>query len=131
MIESVVPNTDATETKIKGLPKSGRWWKAEKSRFTSMQKDKPLRSNWKQKMACKAEKLSVKNYEKELAETRRQEKIEYRKRVEAHRKVKEENQRKAEVVEVIRNTAKIKRLKKKQLRRIEKRDTSGVKTKKM
>ncbi|XP_076802796.1 coiled-coil domain-containing protein 86-like [Clavelina lepadiformis] len=116
----------------RGVPKSGRRWKVVRpARFSSMQKDKPLRSTWQKKMQKKAAAKSVKQYESELTETRRQEKIEYRKRVEAHRKTKEENQKKSEIVEVITNPAKIKRMKKKQLRKIEKRDTSGVKTKKM
>nr|CAB3228745.1 coiled-coil domain-containing protein 86-like [Phallusia mammillata] len=114
----------------KGIPKSGRWWKSKNtSRFSSLPKDKPLRSSWHKKSIQRAEKLSLKQYQQKVTEARRQEKIEHRQRVEAHRKRKEENQRKSEIVQVIKNTAKIKRMKKKQLRKIEKRDTNNLKVK--
>merc|ERR1719431_2079270 len=115
---------------VLGIPKSGRNWKPCKGRFSSLQKDKPLRSKWDRKMAEKRKKSNIKDFQKKLGEARRQEKLAYKQRVEDHRKTKQENQQKSEIVQVIRNTAKLKRMKKKQLRQIEKRDTSNVKTKK-
>lgn len=107
---------------IKGKPKSGRTWKTEQTaRFSDMRKDRPLRSSWQLKMAQKAEKLSVRKFQKELHDAKIQA-IELKKQRRAeHQKKKEENQKKSEVVQVIRNTAKLKRMRKKQLRLIEKR----------
>ena len=116
---------------VKGIPKSGRPWKANKQRFSSMGKDKPLKSSWERKMAAKKKLNSLKTYQAEIGEARRQEKLEYRRRVEAHKKTKEENQRKSEVVQVITNPAKIKRMKKKQLRMLRTADTCKTKTVKM
>lgn len=127
--ENEVDNEDATTV---GMPKSGRWWKpAQDARFSNIRKDKPLRSTWDRKMKARAEKKSIKEYANRLQEEKRRERVEYWERVKAHREKKEDNRKKSEVVQVIKNTKKIKRLKKKQLRQIEKRDTTGVKTKKM
>ncbi|KAJ8000860.1 hypothetical protein DPEC_G00184770 [Dallia pectoralis] len=107
-----------------GKPKSGRVWKdRNKQRFSALVRDKPLRSSWEKKMEAKQEKVMVKKYSQQLKEDKAREKAEKRKRHEENLKRREENERKAEVTQVIRNTAKIKRMKKKQLRRIEKRDT--------
>jgi len=134
MKQSDVPSQKASvhaTEQSRGLCKSGRPWKPVRDRFSSMPKVKPLRSSWKRKMQLKNEKQSLKEFQNQLNEARRQEKLEYRARVEAHKKHKEENARKSETVQVITNTRKLKRMKKKQLRKIEKRDTTGVKTKKM
>ncbi|MCJ8748954.1 hypothetical protein PDJAM_G00170580 [Pangasius djambal] len=82
-----------------GKPKSGRVWKdRSKQRFSALLRDKPLRSSWQKKMEAKREKEMVKQYHQQLKDNKTREKE-------------------------IRNTAKLKRMKKKQLRKIEKRDT--------
>ncbi|XP_041456491.1 DNA ligase 1-like [Lytechinus variegatus] len=111
-----------TQKRFKGMPKSGRPWKTEQTaRFSNMRKDKPLKSSWQLKMAQKAEKLSVRKYQQELEDAKRQAILLKKQRREEHQKKKEENQKKSEVVQVIKNPAKLKRMKKKQLRMIKKR----------
>uniref|UniRef100_A0A4W5LPR4 Coiled-coil domain-containing protein 86 n=1 Tax=Hucho hucho TaxID=62062 RepID=A0A4W5LPR4_9TELE len=110
-----------------GKPKSGRVWKdRNKQRFSSLVRDKPLCSSWEKKMEAKREKELVKKYALQLKEDKAREKEEKRKRHEENLKRRAENERKGEVVQVIRNTTKIKRMKKKQLRKIEKRDTLAM-----
>ncbi|KAK6324958.1 hypothetical protein J4Q44_G00043000 [Coregonus suidteri] len=110
-----------------GKPKSGRVWKdRNKQRFSALVRDKPLCSSWEKKMEAKREKELVKKYSVQLKEDKAREKEEKRKRHEENLKRRAENERKAEVVQVIRNTTKIKRMKKKQLRKIEKRDTLAM-----
>ncbi|MEQ2298235.1 hypothetical protein AMECASPLE_003151 [Ameca splendens] len=110
-----------------GKPKSGRVWKdRNKQRFSALVRDKPLCSSWEKKMQAKREKDLVKQYTVRLKEEKAQKKEEKRKRREENLKRRAENERKAEIVQVIRNTAKIKRMKKKQLRRVEKRDTLAL-----
>ncbi|XP_056136817.1 coiled-coil domain-containing protein 86 [Lampris incognitus] len=110
-----------------GKPKSGRVWKdRNKQRFSALLRDKPLRSSWEKKMEAKREKELVKKYSLELKEMKAREKEEKRKRREDNLKRRAENERRAEIVQVIRNPAKIKRMKKKHLRKIEKRDTLAL-----
>ncbi|XP_034087122.1 coiled-coil domain-containing protein 86 [Gymnodraco acuticeps] len=107
-----------------GKPASGRVWKdRNKQRFSALLRDKPLCSSWEKKMAAKREKEQVKQYTSQLKDEKIKQKEDKRKRREDNLKRRAENERKSEIVEVIKNTAKIKRMKKKQLRRIEKRDT--------
>ncbi|CAB1328147.1 unnamed protein product [Coregonus sp. 'balchen'] len=104
-----------------GKPKSGRVWKdRNKQRFSALVRDKPLCSSWEKKMEAKREKELVKKYSVQLKEDKAREKEEKRKRHEENLKRRAENERKAEVVQVI------KRMKKKQLRKIEKRDTLAM-----
>ncbi|XP_072320030.1 coiled-coil domain-containing protein 86 [Eucyclogobius newberryi] len=110
-----------------GKPKSGRVWKERnKLRFSAVVRDKPLCTSWEKKMQAKREKDMVKQYSHQLKEEKAKQKEDKRKRREENLKRREENERKSEVVQVIRNTTKIKRMKKKQLRRIEKRDTLAL-----
>ncbi|XP_070832655.1 coiled-coil domain-containing protein 86 [Chaetodon trifascialis] len=110
-----------------GKPKSGRVWKnRNKQRFSALVRDKPLCSSWEKKMAAKREKDLVKQYSLQLKEEKARQKEEKRKRREENLKRRAENERKAEIVQVIKNTTKIKRMKKKQLRRVEKRDTLAL-----
>ncbi|XP_061840000.1 coiled-coil domain-containing protein 86 [Nerophis lumbriciformis] len=110
-----------------GKPKSGRVWKnRNKQRFSAVVRDSSLCSSWEKKMAAKREKQLVKQYSLQLKEQKAKQKEDKRKRREDNLKRREENERKAEIVQVIRNTAKIKRMKKKHLRKIEKRDTLAL-----
>ncbi|XP_044045071.1 coiled-coil domain-containing protein 86 [Siniperca chuatsi] len=110
-----------------GKPKSGRVWKdRSKQRFSALVRDKPLCSSWEKKMKAKQEKDLVKQYSLQLKEEKAKQKEEKRKRREENLKRRAENERKSEIVQVIRNTAKIKRMKKKQLRKVEKRDTLAL-----
>ncbi|XP_061883070.1 coiled-coil domain-containing protein 86 [Entelurus aequoreus] len=110
-----------------GKPKSGRVWKnRNKQRFSAVVRDSSLCSSWEKKMAAKREKQLVQQYSLQLKEQKAKQKEDKRKRREDNLKRREENERKAEIVQVIRNTAKIKRMKKKHLRKIEKRDTLAL-----
>ncbi|KAM9362508.1 coiled-coil domain-containing protein 86 [Symphorus nematophorus] len=110
-----------------GKPKSGRVWKnRNKQRFSALVRDKPLCTSWEKKMEAKRQKDLVKQYSLQLKEEKTRQKEEKRKRREDNLKRRAENERKAEIVQVIKNTAKIKRMKKKQLRKIEKRDTLAL-----
>merc|ERR1712013_342319 len=89
-------------------PKSGKFWKAERSAFRAIKKDKGQRLSFEQRLALKEEKMRNRDLAKTLLEQKKAKKL--------------ENERKAEQFQVIKNPAKIKRMKKKQLRQLEKRD---------
>ncbi|XP_028668201.1 coiled-coil domain-containing protein 86 [Erpetoichthys calabaricus] len=114
-----------------GKPKSGRVWKDRtKKRFSSMLKSKSLCTSWEKKMQEKQEKKMMKHFARQLQEDKAKEKEAKRLRREENLKRKAENELKSEIVQVIHNPAKIKRMKKKQLRQIEKRDTLALMQKK-
>ncbi|XP_065054214.1 coiled-coil domain-containing protein 86-like [Rhopilema esculentum] len=106
---------------LKGKPKSGRLWKSEKKRKCEMINVKALHSTWAKRQKKRAEESSIRAFEKELKDAAIQAKEEKRKKMEERKKRREENIKKAEIVQEIKNTSKLKRLKKKQLRLIEKR----------
>ncbi|XP_026575913.1 coiled-coil domain-containing protein 86 [Pseudonaja textilis] len=111
----------------KGKPKSGRVWKDPgKKRFSHMIQDKPLHTSWQHKMKIRQEKKLIKDFAQELKEQKQREREEKKQRRRDNLKRRLQNERKAEVVQVIRNPLKLKRAKKKHLRRIEKRDTLAL-----
>ncbi|KAM6940205.1 coiled-coil domain-containing protein 86 [Xenentodon cancila] len=123
----LVPSAKKIQAVPLGKPKSGRVWKdRNKQRFSALVRDKPLCSSWEKKMEAKREKELVKQFSVRLTEEKARQKEEKRKRREENLRRRAENEQKAEIVQVIRNTTKIKRMKKKQLRKIEKRDTLAL-----
>ncbi|MFH4981327.1 hypothetical protein AB6A40_008036 [Gnathostoma spinigerum] len=120
------PKSDE-KVSVRGLSKSGRWWKNPRvERHSKIAKDKPLKSSWEKKMKEKQNHSNIKKMQQEIREKLAAEKaakIEARKE---HERRREENAKKAEIVQVIRNTNKLKRAKKKQLRMITKADALAL-----
>ena len=129
----------------KGKPKSGRFWKSDRDRFRSVIKSKGLKMTFEQRLKRKEEMQKAKEFEQSLKAEVKQRKEDHKRRREENAKRREENQRKSEVVEIvssylvvtdlsslltwllpflfqIKNPNKIKRMKRKQLRMIAKRD---------
>lgn len=106
-----------------GRPKSGRLWKDPKpvslSKITKCQST--FRTSWKKKVEERSRNKSIKDYQRNLKEEKKRKLEEQRLRNEKRKQLKLEKQRRAEIVQPITNTSKIKRMKKKHLRYIEKR----------
>ncbi|XP_063227347.1 coiled-coil domain-containing protein 86 isoform X2 [Bacillus rossius redtenbacheri] len=114
---------------VKGRRKSGKFWKDDRKKASSMVKTRGLKLSLEKKRKLREELKRAKEISRQLEQRRKQEKEDHRKRREENLRRREENQKKSELVQVIKNSAKIKRMKKKQLRRIEKRDTSNIQKK--
>lgn len=122
--EKTKQSTDTSD--MRGKPKSGRVWKNTKTRFSSIVKTKGIRNSFKRKEALREELKRVKEASKLILATKQEEKELKKQRRRENLQRKEENKRKSEIVQVIKNTSKIKRMKKKQLRQIQKRDVTKV-----
>lgn len=107
----------------RGKPKSGRIWKEEKTRFSSIIKTRGIRLSLAKKQKLREDLKRVKEISREIKAQKQAEKEAKKQRRRENLKRAEENRKKSEIVQVIKNPAKIKRMKKKQLRMIEKRDT--------
>jgi len=111
----------------KGRCKSGRFWKSDRDRFRSVIKaNKGLKQSHVQRMKVKEEKKRAKELQDSIKEEKKRKLEDLQRRREENKKRREENERKSEVVQKIKNPAKIKRMKKKQLRQLAKRDTTVV-----
>ncbi|XP_050071468.1 coiled-coil domain-containing protein 86 [Anopheles maculipalpis] len=113
------------EHPIRGKPKSGRVWKTNKDRFATIKRSRRGKTS-AQQLAYRDEIKQIKQLSQSIKETRRRENEEKRLRREENKRRRLENERKNEVVQIIRNPAKLKRMRKKQLRMIEKRDISKL-----
>ena len=107
---------------IAGMPVSGRSWKLECKRSSSIiSKQKMVRKAWNEKMDIKKRQQTIKAKEQALKQSRIDEKRE-KKRVQAERKAqKEANILKGAVVQAI-STKTVKRMSRKQLKDVRKMD---------
>ena len=103
-------------------PKSGRFWKGERAQFRQIKRDRGQRPTFEQRLKMKEEKARNQELAELMKNRKKQEKEELRKRIEENKTKKLENERKTEQYQLVKNPAKIKRMKKKQLRMLEKRD---------
>ncbi|RZC40954.1 hypothetical protein BDFB_004556, partial [Asbolus verrucosus] len=116
----------AQETVPRGKPKSGRFWKNEKKKFSSIVKTRGIKTSFEKKQALREELKRTKEASRAIIAAKEEEKELKKQRRRDNLKRQEENRKKSEVVQVITNTSKIKKMKKKQLRYIEKRDIVNV-----
>uniref|UniRef100_A0A0A1X1J4 Coiled-coil domain-containing protein 86 n=1 Tax=Zeugodacus cucurbitae TaxID=28588 RepID=A0A0A1X1J4_ZEUCU len=116
----------AENNPIRGLPKSGRPWKTPKQKFTTIKKT-TNRLTFEKKMELRNELRHIKELSKDIKEQRKEAAVQKNQRRVENAERRLANERRSEVVQVIKNPAKLKRLKKKQMRMIEKRDISQVK----
>uniref|UniRef100_A0A914WT32 Translin-associated protein X n=1 Tax=Plectus sambesii TaxID=2011161 RepID=A0A914WT32_9BILA len=97
-------NSEEVETlkseEVRGLPKSGRWWKdPKKERHSAIIKVKPLKSTWKKKMQQKAVMKATMDLQTEIREKRKAEKEAKKEARLEQEKRREENIKKAEIVQ--------------------------------
>ncbi|XP_033329270.1 coiled-coil domain-containing protein 86 [Megalopta genalis] len=137
---ATVDDTDSSKTKNvktkkkkeqqpqipKGKPKSGRVWKEEKKRFSSIIKTRGIRLSFEKKQKLREDLKRVKELSRSIKAEKNAQKEAKRQRRIANLKRAEQNQKKSEIVQVITNTAKLKKIKKKHLRMIQKRDTLNL-----
>lgn len=96
-------------------PKSGKFWKADRSQFRAIRKDKGPRKTFEQRLKTKEEILRAKELASTLIQAKVQAKQEFRRRIEENKKRREEREKAAEVYQVVRNPNKIKKLKRRDL----------------
>eukprot|EP00163_Fabomonas_tropica_P003693 TRINITY_DN13203_c0_g1_i1.p1 TRINITY_DN13203_c0_g1~~TRINITY_DN13203_c0_g1_i1.p1 ORF type:complete len:155 (-),score=38.63 TRINITY_DN13203_c0_g1_i1:54-518(-) len=110
------PNNTWGRTKLSTISK--RPWKQNRTRASSLNKHKPLRRSWKEKEEERTRLKMLKLHQQAIKDEDEQRKQAERERIIARRKRKEENELKGGRVQRITNTAKIKKMSKKQLRQL-------------
>ncbi|XP_054280758.1 coiled-coil domain-containing protein 86 [Macrosteles quadrilineatus] len=112
----------------RGKCKSGKFWKTKKTRAKTMIKTKGLQLSYDKRKKMQEEIKLAKQLTRNALDERKKQKEELRERRKTNIKRRQENERKAEIVQVVKNPSKIK---KKHLRMIEKRDTLPFQNKKV
>ncbi|XP_058462706.1 coiled-coil domain-containing protein 86 [Malaya genurostris] len=110
----------------RGMPKSGRIWKNQKEKFSTVKKSIRGKATAKH-LAYREEMKQIKELSRSIKEERKQQNEEKKQRQIENKRRRLENERKSEIVQIIKNPAKLKRMRKKQLRQIEKRDFDKIK----
>uniref|UniRef100_A0AC35TPT2 Coiled-coil domain-containing protein 86 n=1 Tax=Rhabditophanes sp. KR3021 TaxID=114890 RepID=A0AC35TPT2_9BILA len=108
----------------KGQPQSGRWWKTESTKFSKIKKNKAAKKAWDRKAEEKTKMQATKMRQQQIRDQDAEEKRVAKERRLENVKRREENTKKNEIVQVINNTEKLRRMKKKDLRKLVKRDTN-------
>ena len=121
-LEKMLDQVFASKSIPRQKPKSGRFWKGERAQFRQIKRDRGQRPTFEQRLKLKEEKMRNQELAELMKNRKKQEKEELRKRIEENKAKKLENERKTEQYQLIKNPAKLKRMKKKQLRMLEKRD---------
>jgi len=112
---------------MRGCPKSGRVWKTtQKAKGSTIKRGAGHNSSWERKMRRATAEKTVKAVHAEIKDGLKQAKLDKKERRLVQEQRRKDNEKKAEIVQEIKNTHKLKRAKKKHLRTIEKRDTTVV-----
>lgn len=128
MVKKKEKVVDSKEEAPRGVAKSGKFWKSPKETFRKIQNSMPKKTTL-QHQKLRAELKRNKQLSQTIKDDKKQENELKKQRREENAKRREENELKNQTVQVIKNTAKLKRTKKKQLRHIQKRDLDTLKAK--
>merc|ERR1711864_28220 len=82
MVSNKTTSTATTTVNIKGKPKSGRVWKSAGKKRSDMICVKPFHKSWARRQQERVDKKSIKAFENELTEEKKQAKQDKRKRKE-------------------------------------------------
>jgi len=116
------------DEKPRGMAKSGKFWKTPKEKFRKILKTLP-RKTTEQHLKFREEMKRIKALSNSIKDGKKQENELNKQRREENAKRRQENELKNQQVQIITNTSKLKRIKKKQLRQIQKRDLDQLKAK--
>jgi len=125
--EATEPEANPTGTATPGLHAgrivSGRWWKAEhKSRTSNLQTSKRKgKSRYDKRKQAETKMKDLKSFNAEMIVESSARKQAEREKLEKRQQLRVDNERKSEIVQMVTNTAKLKKLNRKQLRQYEKR----------